>query len=59
MFEVSTDDGWIVSVAPFSADPTPSSISDAIPKAVHHSSRVARPSIRKGWLNDADNRGRR
>ena len=57
-FEVTTDDGQIVSVAPFSVDPTPSSIPNAIPKAVHHRSRVARPSVRKGWLNDIDNRGR-
>ncbi|MEM7749974.1 MAG: molybdopterin-dependent oxidoreductase, partial [Pseudomonadota bacterium] len=57
-FEVTTENGKIASVAPFSADPTPSSIPDAIPNAVHHRSRVMRPSIRKGWLDNIEDRAR-
>lgn len=57
-FKVTTDNGKIVSVSPFAADPTPSSIPDAVPAAVHHSSRVMRPSIRRGWLKDEVGRAR-
>lgn len=57
-FKVTTDNGRIVSVSPFAADPTPSSIPDAVPAAVHHSSRVMRPSIRRGWLKDEVGRAR-
>ncbi|MFY0611582.1 MAG: molybdopterin-dependent oxidoreductase [Hyphomicrobiaceae bacterium] len=49
-FEVTTEKSKIVAVAPFAADPTPSAIPEAIPAAVHHRSRVLRPSIRRGWL---------
>ncbi len=49
-FNVTTRDGRIVSVDDFEHDPSPSSISSILPAAVHHSSRVARPSIRKNWL---------
>lgn len=57
-FEVTTDKGKIVSVSPFAPDPTPSSIPDAIPAAVHHRSRVMRPSIRRGWLKAGEERAR-
>jgi biotin/methionine sulfoxide reductase len=49
-FEVVTEGDRIVSTAPFAADPDPSAIPEALPAAVHHSARVARPSIRRGWL---------
>ena len=58
-FEVTVEDGRIVSTAPFGPDPDPSPIAQVIPKAVYHKTRVARPSIRKGWLKnrDKDRRG--
>ncbi|MEM7428890.1 MAG: molybdopterin-dependent oxidoreductase [Pseudomonadota bacterium] len=49
-FRVTTEDDRIVAVSRFEADPTPSAIPDAVPAAVHHRDRVARPSIRRGWL---------
>ncbi len=49
-FRVSVKDGRIVSTGPFEADPDPSAIPDAVPAAVHHRDRVARPAIRRGWL---------
>ena len=49
-FKVMTKDGRMTGVAPFEQDPDPSKISESIPAAVYHRTRVARPSIRKGWL---------
>ena len=49
-FNVTTKGDRIVSVSDFSRDPHPSSIPNVIPAAVHHHSRVSRPSIRKSWL---------
>ena len=49
-FNVTTRDNRIVSVDTFDKDPSPSTISKVLPEAVHHSSRVARPSFRKSWL---------
>ncbi|MFT5113115.1 MAG: biotin/methionine sulfoxide reductase [Parasphingorhabdus sp.] len=53
-FEVTTKDDRIVSVAPFEGDLTPSDIPSAVPAAVHHKTRVARPSFRKGWLDGSN-----
>ncbi len=53
-FRVITEDGRIIAVEPFEADPDPSPISDIIPAAVHHRTRVARPAIRRGWLDGSD-----
>jgi len=53
-FEVTVEDGRIVGTAPFGPDPDPSPIAEIIPKAVYHKTRVARPSIRKGWLEGRD-----
>ena len=49
-FNVTTRAGRIVSVDAFENDPSPSFISTVLPEAVHHSSRVAKPSFRKSWL---------
>lgn len=49
-FEVDVEDGRIVATRPFAQDPHPSRIPDILPAAVHHPSRIARPAIRKGWL---------
>jgi len=47
---VFTEDGRIVRTEPFAPDPDPSPIWRILPQAVHHRDRVARPSVRKGWL---------
>ncbi len=57
-FEVETDGDRIVATRPFAEDPNPPRIPDILPAAVHHASRVARPSIRAGWLKDRSRQGR-
>ena len=51
-FNVTTRGDRIVAVSDFTHDPNPSSIPRILPAAVHHSSRVTRPSIRKSWLDN-------
>lgn len=53
-FEVVTEGDRIVEAKPFAQDPDPSGIPRILPKAVHHRSRVHRPSIRRGWLESRD-----
>jgi biotin/methionine sulfoxide reductase len=53
-FRVLTEGNRIVGTESFTPDPHPSTISDVLPAAVHHRSRVARPSIRRGWLQGGD-----
>lgn len=57
-FEVDVEDDRIVATRPFAADPHPSAIPAILPAAVHHKSRVARPSIRRGWLETRERSGR-
>lgn len=56
--EVDVADNRIIAARPFSGDPYPSNISAILPAAVHHKSRVARPSIRRAWLDRRDRQGR-
>ena len=57
-FEVDVEDGRITATRPFAHDPNPSHIPDITPAAVYHRSRVAKPSIRKGWLEGRTRTGR-
>jgi biotin/methionine sulfoxide reductase len=57
-FKVTTENDRVVLVSPFEADPTPSSIPNAVPAAVHHRLRVTRPSFRRGWLEGGADRVR-
>lgn len=57
-FEVDVENDRIVATRPFSRDPHPSAIPDILPDAVHHRTRVARPSIRSGWLKTRKRSGR-
>ncbi len=57
-FEVDVEDGRIVATRPFARDPAPSTIPDVLPEAVYHRSRVAQPSVRRGWLDSRDRTGR-
>lgn len=54
---IFTEDGRILRADPFEEDPDPSPIARVLPKAVHHADRVARPSVRKGWLRGDRARG--
>lgn len=49
-FNVTTENNRIVGVSEFEHDPNPSAIPRSLPAAVHHRSRVAKPSIRQSWL---------
>jgi len=53
-FRVITENNRIVGVEPFEQDPHPSLIPNSLPAAIYHRSRVARPSIRRGWLEGGD-----
>lgn len=57
-FEVDVEGDRIVATRPFAPDPNPPAIPQIIPAAVHHRSRVARPSIRRGWLHGRNRAGR-
>ena len=57
-FEAVIENGKLVSTNPFKHDLNPNNISKLIPKAVYHKSRIKRPSIRKGWLQDPLGRSR-
>lgn len=57
-FEVDVENGRIVATRPFAHDPNPPCIPDIIPQAVYHHTRVARPSVRRGWLTSRDRTGR-
>ena len=53
-FRVLTDNNRIIGTEPFEADPDPSRIPQSLPAAVHHKTRVAHPSFRRGWLEGGD-----
>ncbi|MFC2967900.1 molybdopterin-dependent oxidoreductase [Acidimangrovimonas pyrenivorans] len=57
-FEVDVEGDRIVATRPFAADPHPPAIPAILPAAVHHSSRVQRPAIRRGWLETRRRDGR-
>lgn len=57
-FRVVTQGDRIVETQHFAADPSPSDIHKSVPAAVHHRSRVLRPSVRRAWL-DSRNRSER
>ena len=57
-FEAVIENGKLVSTNSFKHDLNPNNISKLIPKAVYHKTRIKRPSIRKGWLQDPEGRSR-
>ena len=57
-FEAVIENGKLVSTNSFKHDLNPNNISQLIPKAVYHKTRIKRPSIRKGWLQDPKGRSR-
>lgn len=50
--------GMLVGVEPFAGDPDPSPILRSIPGAVHDATRIARPAVRRGWLEGGAGRSR-
>lgn len=51
-FNVTTKGDRIIAVSEFEHDPNPSAIPASLPAAVHHRTRVAKPSIRESWLKN-------
>lgn len=51
-FTAVVEGGRLVGCEPFAYDSAPSSILRSMPAMVHSPLRVARPSIRRGWLRD-------
>src|SRR5689334_4684217 len=51
-FRAEVCDGRVIGVRPFEKDPDPSPLIHSIPDALYGQSRVARPLIRKGWLDE-------
>ena len=49
-FEVETEGDRITNTAPYKLDPYPSDISNILPQAIHHRTRVQKPAIRRSWL---------
>ncbi|MCA2013756.1 molybdopterin-dependent oxidoreductase [Cereibacter sphaeroides] len=49
-FRVETVDGKVRALHPFEHDPRPSRMNEAWPEMLDHPLRVARPVVRKGWL---------
>ncbi len=47
---VEVKDGRVVAVRPFSLDPHPSPILKGMPDALYAPTRIAKPAVRKGWL---------
>lgn len=52
-------EGAGIRVTPIAADPAPSPLLGNLASAVHHPSRVARPAIRRGWLEGGPGPGER
>jgi biotin/methionine sulfoxide reductase len=51
-YEVTTKEGRIDDVRPFKLDPDPSPIGYSLRDALTHPTRVLRPMVRKGWLDN-------
>jgi biotin/methionine sulfoxide reductase len=49
-FGVRADPGGGIEVAPHPADPAPSPLLGNVAGALRHATRVARPAVRRGWL---------
>ena len=49
-FTAEAADGRVIAVTPFAKDPHPAPFLQALPDAVHAECRVARPAVRKSWL---------
>ncbi|WP_169330744.1 molybdopterin-dependent oxidoreductase [Kineosphaera limosa] len=62
LFTALARDGEVAAVTPWAGDQAPSPLLGNIPGSVRHRSRVARPAVRRGWLErgpgPTDRRGR-
>src|SRR3954469_14086813 len=51
-FSAGVESGDIVSVTPLDGDSDPSPLLGNLPGSLRHSSRIAGPAVRRGWLDD-------
>lgn len=51
-FSVETDGDRLVGITPHPDDPAPSPLLGNVAAAAHHPSRVAEPTVRRGWWED-------
>jgi biotin/methionine sulfoxide reductase len=56
-FNAVVEDGRVVACEPFSRDPAPSNMLEAMPGMVHSPLRIARPAIREGWREGRERTG--
>jgi biotin/methionine sulfoxide reductase len=49
-FDAIVENGRVTGVRPFARDPSPSTLIESVPDAVHARTRIDRPYIRTGWL---------
>ena len=54
VYDLEVRDGEIVGVHGIAADPDPAQMRHVLLDGVSHSSRIQRPSVRKGWLENQD-----
>src|SRR5690606_7221717 len=55
-FEAETDGRSLTSVRPWAGDPDPRDLVHNVAEAQHHPTRVLRPAVRRGWLEDGPER---
>ena len=51
-YEVSTRDGRVTGLTPFAEDRDPSPIGPPIAELLDHPTRIRRPAVRRGWLDN-------
>lgn len=50
VYDVQVHNGQLTATRPFACDPHPSPLIQAMPSAIHHQSRITRPMVRQGYL---------
>lgn len=51
-YDAEVAEGAVVALHPIAGDPDPSPIGDSLVDALTHPNRIARPMVRKGWLEN-------
>lgn len=56
-YDVIADEGRVVELRAIDGDPEPSCIGRGVPRALYDSTRLTKPMVRRGWLNDGPRKG--
>ena len=51
-YEIATSNGRVTGLKPFSEDRDPSPIGSSLPELLDHPTRIKRPAVRRGWLDN-------